>query len=75
MKLAHTMIRVRDLQPSIDFYCGFLGMREMSRKDLGDAMLVFLGDGHGAVLVELNFQQGRPRVRAGNSVWSSGVLL
>ncbi len=57
MKLAHTMIRVRDLQPSIDFYCGFLGMREMSRKDLGDAMLVFLGDGHGAVLVELTFNK------------------
>ena len=44
MKLAHTMIRVRDLDRSIDFYSNFLGLREARRKDLGDAVLVFLAD-------------------------------
>ena len=44
MKLAHTMIRVRDLDRSLDFYTSFIGMREVRRKDLGDAELVFLAD-------------------------------
>lgn len=53
MKLAHTMIRVRDLDRSIAFYTEFLGLRETSRKDIGDATLVFLGDGQTEHLVEL----------------------
>lgn len=45
MRLAHTMIRVHDLERSLDFYTGFLGLREVRRKDLGDeATLVFLAD-------------------------------
>ena len=45
MRLAHTMIRVRDLDTSLEFYCGFLGLQEIRRKDLGDeATLVFLTD-------------------------------
>ena len=45
MRLAHTMIRVRDLETSLKFYCGFLGLQEIRRKDLGDeATLVFLTD-------------------------------
>ena len=45
MRLAHTMIRVRNLDKSIEFYCGFLGLQEIRRKDLGDeAILVFLTD-------------------------------
>ena len=45
MRLAHTMIRVRNLDKSLEFYCGFLGLQEIRRKDLGDeATLVFLTD-------------------------------
>lgn len=45
MRMAHTMIRVRDLDATIDFYTGFLGLREVRRKDIGDeATLVFLTD-------------------------------
>ena len=45
MRLAHTMIRVRDLDTSLEFYCGFLGLQEIRRKDLDDeATLVFLTD-------------------------------
>ena len=32
MKLAHTMIRVRDLERSLDFYSNFLGLHEVRRK-------------------------------------------
>ena len=45
MRLAHTMIRVRDLDETLAFYTGFLGLREVRRKPIGDeATLVFLTD-------------------------------
>ena len=55
MKLAHTMIRVRDLERSLDFYSNFLGLHEVRRKDLGDAILVFLTDEDGHQYIELDF--------------------
>ena len=43
--LAHTMIRVRNLEDSLEFYCNFLGLHEVRRKDISDeATLVFLSD-------------------------------
>jgi len=57
MKLAHTMIRVRDLDASIDFYTQFLGMKELRRKDLGDAILVFLADEDEDHYVELTYNK------------------
>ncbi len=57
MKLAHTMIRVRDLDRSIDFYSNFLGLREARRKDIGDAVLVFLADENEHHFVELTFNK------------------
>ncbi len=57
MKLGHTMIRVRDLDRSIEFYSGFLGLHETRRKDLGDAILVFLGDGESDYRIELTFNK------------------
>ena len=45
MKLAHTMIRVRDLDATLQFYCDFIGLEEIRRKDIGDeATLVWLAD-------------------------------
>ena len=58
MKLAHTMIRVRDLNRSVDFYTNFLGMREVRRKELGDsATLVFLSDEHSGHYIELTYNK------------------
>ena len=57
MKLAHTMIRVRDLDRSIEFYSNFVGLRETRRKDLGDAVLVFLADEDEHHFVELTFNK------------------
>ncbi|MEM7201826.1 MAG: VOC family protein [Planctomycetota bacterium] len=54
MKLAHTMIRVSDLAKTLDFYTGFLGLREVRRKSIGDeATLVFLTDAQGSYHIEL----------------------
>ncbi len=33
MKYLHTMVRVRDLEESLDFYCTKLGLKELSRID------------------------------------------
>ena len=45
MRLLHTMIRVGDLERSIAFYCGVLGMKELRRKDYPDGRftLAFVG--------------------------------
>ena len=44
MKYLHTMVRVTDLEASIDFYCNKLGLRELSRHDVpqGRYTLAFL---------------------------------
>ena len=47
MRMLHTMLRVGDLQRSIDFYTNVLGMRELRRKDYPDGKftLAFVGYG------------------------------
>jgi lactoylglutathione lyase len=47
-RLAHTMIRVFDLDKSIDFYTRLLGMKLMRRKDYpsGEFTLAFVGYGN-----------------------------
>jgi len=44
MKYLHSMVRVRDLDASLQFYCEGLGLREVRRKDVpqGKYTLVFL---------------------------------
>ena len=44
MKYLHTMVRVTDLDKSIDFYCNKLGLAELDRRDsdAGRFTLVFL---------------------------------
>ena len=45
MRYLHTMVRVTDLQKSLDFYCQGLGLVELYRDDYpkGRFTLVFLG--------------------------------
>jgi lactoylglutathione lyase len=57
MKYLHTMVRVADLEKSLDFYCNKLGLREVRRRvdEKGRYTLVFLaasGDDETA-LIEL----------------------
>lgn len=44
MQYLHTMVRVKDLDASLHFYCELLGLKEVSRKDneKGRFTLVFL---------------------------------
>ena len=45
MEYLHTMVRVTDLDESLDFYCNKLGLREIRRHEIeaGRFTLVFLG--------------------------------
>ena len=45
MKYLHTMVRVKDIDASMDFYCKHLGLEEQRRVDVeqGRFSLVFLG--------------------------------
>ena len=44
MKFLHTMIRVTDIENSLDFWCNKLGLVEIRRKDVpeGKFTLIFL---------------------------------
>ena len=67
MKLAHTMIRVRNMNKSLEFYCGFLGLKEKRRKDLGDeATLIFLSDDSRNYFLELTYNKDGRDYTIGN---------
>lgn len=55
MKYLHTMVRVKDLDASLHFYCDLLGLKEQRRKDYpnGQFTLVFLATDDGEPQVEL----------------------
>ncbi len=57
MRLLHTMIRVGDLERSLQFYCEVLGMKLLRRKDYpaGRFTLAFVGygDESSAAVIEL----------------------
>ena len=58
MKYLHTMVRVTDLETSLDFYCNRLGLVEVRRKDFPAARftLVFLAaPGDESAQVELTY--------------------
>ena len=58
MKYLHTMVRVTDLDDSLDFYCNKLGLVEVARKEVpqGRFTLVFLAaPGDEDAQVELTF--------------------
>lgn len=62
MKYLHTMVRVADLDKSLDFYCDKLGLRELSRydNDGGRFTLVFLaapGDDDAQVELTYNWDE------------------
>jgi lactoylglutathione lyase len=58
MKYLHTMVRVTDLEKSLDFYCSKLGLEEVSRYEVeaGRFTLVFLAPpGQSEAQVELTY--------------------
>ncbi len=58
MKYLHTMVRVADLEASLDFYCAKLGLKEVRRmeNEKGRFTLVFLApEGNEDAMVELTY--------------------
>jgi len=61
-RLLHTMIRVGDLDRSVDFYTRLLGMKELRRRDVpeGKYTLAFVGYGDESenAVIELTYNYG-----------------
>lgn len=62
-RLLHTMIRVRDLKKSLEFYSGLLGMKILRQRDVpaGKYSLAFVGYGEerDASVIELTYNWDR----------------
>ncbi|MEA5578890.1 lactoylglutathione lyase [Anabaena sp. UHCC 0451] len=62
MRLLHTMLRVGNLEESLKFYCDFLGMKLLRRKDYpgGEFTLAFVGYGEESdhTVLELTYNWG-----------------
>lgn len=69
MKYLHTMVRVKDLDESLDFYCNKLGLEELRRRDneKGRFTLVFLAaPGDSSAQVELTYNWDGDNLGAGS---------
>ena len=57
MKYLHTMLRVKNLDEALDFFCNKLGLHETRRKESekGRFTLVFLGAADGGMELELTY--------------------
>lgn len=72
-RFLHTMLRVGDLDRSVTFYTGALGMKELRRRDVpeGKYTLVFLGYGDGnasgGAEIELTYNYGETGYEMGSA--------
>ena len=71
MRILHTMLRVGDMQRSIDFYTSVLGMRLLRQNDYPDGKftLAFFGyeDESKASAIELTYNYGVERYEIGTA--------
>jgi lactoylglutathione lyase len=79
MRLLHTMIRVVDLQRSIDFYTDVLGMKLLRRKDYPDGRftLAFVGyaDESEQAVIELTHNWDTKSYELGNAFGHIAVAV
>ena len=70
-RFLHTMLRVGDLQRSVDFYCKAFGMKELRRRDVPDGKytLAFVGYGDEAdnTCIELTYNYGVEKYEMGGA--------
>lgn len=62
-RVGHVVLKVSDLEQSLDFYRDVLGLSEVARGDFGDGTMVFLSTGrnhHDVGLVEVGNRARRP---------------
>jgi lactoylglutathione lyase len=68
-RFLHTMIRVGDLERSVDFYTRLLGMKELRRRDVpeGKYTLAFVGYGDESrdAVIELTYNYGVEKYEPG----------
>jgi lactoylglutathione lyase len=71
MRVLHTMLRVGDLDRSIKFYTGVLGMQLLRRKDYPDGKFTLAFVGYGPetehAVVELTYNWGTDKYDLGNA--------
>lgn len=71
MRLLHTMLRVNDLEESLRFYTGALGMQLLRRRDYpaGEFTLAFVGydDEDRSAVIELTHNWGRDAYTLGDA--------
>ncbi len=71
MKMLHTMLRVGNLEKSLQFYCEVLGMKLLRRKDYPDGKftLAFVGYGDEAdhTVIELTYNWETDKYDLGNA--------
>ena len=60
MKLLHTMIRVKDIEKSLEFYTKLFDMEIVEKKRLEDCWLYFLEDKNSGQQIELTFNDETP---------------
>ena len=71
MRILHTMLRVADLEKSLAFYTGVLGMKLLRRTDYPDGKFtlafVGFGDEAGSAVIELTHNWGVEKYDHGNA--------
>lgn len=66
MKLNYITIMVRDLEKSLEFYCGLLSLKPMRELNPPQGRIVFLADQRGDTMLELiQFEQAEKVTAAG----------
>jgi lactoylglutathione lyase len=70
-RFLHTMLRVGDLQRSVDFYCKAFGMNEIKRRDVPDGKytlsFVGFGDEEHNTVIELTYNYGVEKYEMGGA--------
>ncbi|MDY7005805.1 MAG: lactoylglutathione lyase [Cyanobacteriota bacterium] len=71
MRLLHTMLRVKNLEESLKFYCDVLGMKLLRQKDYpgGEFTLAFVGYGDESdhTVLELTYNWGQDQYDLGDA--------
>lgn len=71
MRMLHTMLRVKNLEESLKFYCDLLGMKLLRQKDYpgGEFTLAFIGYGDETdhTVLELTYNWGKEDYELGDA--------